>query len=119
MWPGRVKSSGRAVGSASARAVAILGGDAGAGARVDRDGERRAVRVGVLGHHQRQLERVGALGRHRDADDPGRVPQQERELLGRRELGRHDEIGLVLAIGRVGDDDEATAPDCLDCLLEL
>ncbi len=52
---------------------------------VDRDGERGALALGVVGarHHQRQLELVEPAALHRQADDAARVADHERHLLGR------------------------------------
>jgi hypothetical protein len=89
---------------------AILGRHAGAGAgQVDRNGERGAVGVGVLGDHRRQAQFVGPSGGHGDADDAGRVTDHERHLLLGHQLGSDDQVALVLPVGVVGDHDHPAA----------
>ena len=99
----------------------VGGRDAGGGAVavVDGHGERGAVALGVGRHHRRQVELVEALAGHRHADDARRVVQEEGDLLGRGELGRHDEVALVLAVLVVDHDDDLAAPDGGDGLLDL
>ena len=81
---------------------------------VDTDGEGGPLGLGVGRHHERQVELVGALGQHRHADHAGRVGQEERDLLGRRRLGRHDQVALVLPILVVDDHHHAEATDGVD-----
>jgi hypothetical protein len=64
-------------------------------------------------HHQRDVELVEALAGERGADDARRVAHEERDRLGRRVLGRHDEVALVLAVLVVDDDDDLAAGDRL------
>ena len=45
--------------------------------------------------------------------------QEERDLVGRGELGRHDEVALVLAVLVVDDDDDLAAADGGDGVLDL
>jgi hypothetical protein len=79
--------------------------DPGAGAVlvIDGDGEGRAVRFGVVGHHQRKAQRLQPLGGDGGADHAARVSDQEGERGGRRLLGGHHQIALVLATGVVDD----------------
>ena len=70
------------------------------------------------GDHQREVELVEPVARHRHADDAGGVLQEERDLLGRGRLGRHDEVALVLAVLVVDDDDDLAAADGGDRVLD-
>jgi hypothetical protein len=90
---------------------AIGGRDPGghAGGEVDRDREGGAVGLGVVMHHQREVERVEPVALERDADHAGGVPQEERDLLARGRVRGHDEVALVLAVLCVGDDRYVTA----------
>ena len=90
----------------------------GAVAVVDRHGERGALRLGVLRDHERQLELVEALGGQRYADQAGGVGEEEGHLLGSRELRRHHEVALVLAVGVVDDDDHLASTYGGDRLLD-
>ena len=92
---------------------AVEGRDAGARALtgVDGDGERGAVRLGVVADHQRQLELVEAVAGHGHADHTRRVAQEEGDLVGRGRLRGHDQVSLVLPVGVVDDDDDVAPPD--------
>ena len=61
---------------------------------------------------------VAALGGQGQADQAAAVLGHEVDGLGRRELGRHHEVALVLAVLVVADDDHAAAADLLDRLLD-
>ena len=76
--------------------------------------ERRLV---VLGHLP-EPELVAALLRQAEADQAARVHGHEVDRLGRRELGRDRQVALVLAVGRVDDDDELALADVLDRLFD-
>ncbi len=123
MWPGRRRSPGRVRGSTSAWIVAArsAGGDAGgrAVAVVDGDEEGGALALGVLLDHRVEVELAGPLGGERGADDARGVPEEERDRLGRGELGRHDEVALVLAVLVVDDDDDLAPPDGGDRFFDL
>src|SRR5207244_6323966 len=54
----------------------------------------------------------------RDADDTRRVAQEEGDLLWCRELGGHDEVALVLAVGVVDDDHDLTFANGGDGVLD-
>src|SRR5262249_49768249 len=69
------------------------------------------VLVGVV--HRRQLEPVGVGTGQRHADEARRVPDHEGQQLGRRLLGREDQVALVLPV-LVVDDDDRLAPRDLD-----
>lgn len=107
---GKVIAAHRGVGQGADRRRAIRSRDAGADAElvVHRNGERRTVRLGVLGHHQRQAERVQAFWRHGHTDNAAGVTHEERHRLGRDLVGQHDQIALVLAARVVGHDDQSS-----------
>ena len=83
---------------------------------VHRHGECRVALIGVVGDHQRDLELVESIPHDRHADHAARMPNDERDRLGRHLLRRHDQIALVLSI-RVVDDDHD--PACTDVLNRL
>ena len=85
---------------------------------VDRVGEGGAVALGVALDHEGQVELVAALPGEADADHARGVAHVERDLLGRGELGRHDEVALVLAILVVDHDDDLAARDGGDRLVD-
>ena len=68
-----------------------------------------ALGLGVAQHHRAEVELRRPFGGDRHADHTGRVVQEEGEGLGRGELGRHDEVALVLPV-LVVDDDHDLAP---------
>ena len=70
------------------------------------------------GRDQRQAELVGALLGERQADLPACVRDHEVDRLGGRELRGDDEVALVLAVGIVDDDDDATLANLLDRILD-
>ena len=76
---------------------------------VDRHQERGALALGVGLHHEREVELGGPLLGDRRAQVARRVVEEEGDLLGGGELGRHDEVTLVLAV-LVVDHDEDLAP---------
>ncbi len=78
---------------------------------VDGDGEGGALRLGVRGHHQRQVQLVEAVARHRHADETRGVSQEEGDLLGCHRLGGHDEVALVLPVLVVDRHDHVAATD--------
>src|SRR3954453_21765868 len=102
------------------RPRAVRGADAGgdAVARLHGDRERRLERRLVLGRHQVQAELVAALRRQGEADQPAPLLGHEIDRLGRRELRRHREIALVLAVLVVADDDHAARADVLERVLD-
>ena len=115
MWPGRARSPGRVAGSHSDcdRGAPVVGGDAGGGvvAVVDRHEERRALALGVVGDHQREVELGGPLGGDRRAQVARRVVEEERDALRRGELGRLDEVALVLAVLVVDHDEDLASSE--------
>ncbi len=98
---------------------AVAGGDPcrRAGAIVHRHGERRPLRLGVLSHHEGQLELVEPLGHERRADEAGGVGEEEGDPLGGGELSRHHEVALVLTVLVVDHDDHLASGDGGDSLL--
>ena len=94
----------RAVGGRDARRDALAG--------LDRDRERRLEGRLVLGRHQVEAQLVAALGRERQADQPAPLLGHEVDRVGRRELGGHGEVALVLAVLVVADDDHAARRGC-------
>ena len=120
--PGCTRSRGRGarVDRDLDRARAVVRGDAGrdALARLDRDREGGLERRLVLRRHQVEAELVAAVRREREADQPAPLLGHEVDRLGRRELGGHREVALVLAVLVVADDDHLARADVLDRLLD-
>ena len=120
MWPGRDRSCGHRVrvDDRPDRAGTVRRRDPGGDAapRVDRDGERRVSLIRVVGHHQRDLQLVEAFTDDGHADHTARVPNDERDRLGRHLLRRHDQIALVLPVGIVDDDHHPSGADVFDRL---
>ncbi len=80
------------------RARPLGSGYAGAAtAMIDRHGEGRLQRGGVLLDDLRQMQPVGHLGQDRHAELPSPVGDHKIDDLGRHFLGGADEIPLVLA----------------------
>ena len=109
MWPGRMTLDGRRAGSAStlsvcARSDALMPVELAVGG-VDAHRVGRAAGVLVDLDHRRQVEAVGPFGGHRGADEAARPADRPGDPLGRGELGREDDVALVLAVLIVGDDD--------------
>ena len=88
-------------------------------AGVDRDGERGALALGVVGDHQREAQLVEPLPLDGHADHAAGVADHERHRLGRHGLGGHDQVALVLAVGVVDDDHDLAARDGGDGVLDL
>ncbi len=118
---GEVVGTGRGVDQRVHGGGAVRGRDAGGGAvaRVDGHGERGALRLGVVGDHQGQLERVAAVALERETDHAAGVADHEGHRLGRDLLGRHDEVALVLAVGVVDHDHELAPLDGGDRVLDV
>ena len=68
--------------------------------------------------HLAQAELVAALLGERQADQPARVHRHEVDRLGRGELCGDRQVALVLAVGRVHDDDELALADVVDRVLD-
>ena len=116
--PGRARSSGVVIGSASARIV------------VHRSNPEmpvvvwwrrstltvnavpiRSVLVATMGGSASSSARAASMGTQMS---PRRVLDEERELLGRRLLRRHDEVALVLTVLVVDDHDDLPPADGVD-----
>ena len=108
---GQVAGPGGRVAQRLHGGAAVVGGDAGGGAvaEVDGDEERGALALGVLHHHRRQVELGGPLGGDRRAEVARGVVEEERDALRRGELGRHDQVALVLAVLVVDHDEDLAA----------
>src|SRR5205823_5937028 len=87
-------------------------------ARLDGDGESGAVRRLVPLRHLAKAELVAAVLGEAEADEPTRLLRHEVDRVGCGELGRDREVTLVLAVGRVDDDDELAVADVLDRLFD-
>ena len=81
-------------------------------ARLDRRREGGAERRLVVLGHRAQPELVAALLGQAEADQAAPVRGHEVDRLGRRELGGDRQVALVLAVGRVDDDDELARRGC-------
>ena len=117
---GQVAGAGGRVAQRLDRGAAVVGRDAGGGAVavVDGDEERRALALGVLHDHRRQVELGRPLGGDRRAEVARGVVEEERHLLGGGELGRHDEVALVLAVLVVDHDEDLAAGERRDGVLD-
>ena len=74
---------------------------------IDGDSKRSLVRLGVVGDHLRQIEGLCQGRAHGRADDARGVGDHEGHGALGHELGGHDEVAFVFAVGGVEDDDEA------------
>ena len=122
MWPGTTMSRGPEFGVDRDldRVGAVVGRDPGAdpAGRLDRDREGGLQRRLVLRRHQVEAELAAALRGQRQADQPARLLGHEVDRLRRRELRRHHQVALVLAVFAVADDDHPAAADLFDRLLD-
>ena len=84
---------------------------------VHADGEGCALRLGVVRHHEREIEQVGPLRQKGGTDHARRVGQEEGDVLRGGGLRRHDEVTLVLPILVVDHDGHAEPADRIDGLL--
>ena len=110
---GRIDGDGDGVG-------AVMSGDAGRDPfpRLDRHGEGGRVPRPVGARHQLEMELLGPLGRERQTDQPAAVLGHEVDGVGRRHLGRDDEVALVLALLGIDQDEHAAVARILDHLLD-
>ena len=101
-------------------ARAVVRGDAGgdALARLDGDGERRAVARLVLARHVLEAQLRRALRRQRQADQAATMLGHEIDGVGRRHLRGDDEVAFVLAVLGVDQDDHAPVAQVLDDLVD-
>ena len=118
--PRKVFGLYRRIGQRAYGLGAIVRGNAGGGAVfvIHRDGERGAVRLGVVRHHLRQPQVIQPLARHRHADDAAGVAHKKRDRFRRDLLGRHDQVALVLAILVVHQDHDLAGLDARDDVLD-
>ena len=94
------------------------GGDPEAPLCVDAHREGGGQLLGVALGHLRKAQLVAPLAGEREADEPAPVQGHEVDHLGRGELGRTDEVALVLAVLVVGHDDDLAVPQVVDRLLD-
>ena len=120
MWPGAAqigRDRGGVDGDVNGGG-AIAGGDAGGDAepafRVDADREGGGQLLGVPLGHLGQAELVAALSGQGQADQTPSVQGHEVDRLGRDQLGRADQITLVLAVLVVRDDDDLAVAQVVD-----
>ena len=120
MWPGRRRSDGTVAGLMAtwivvARSLAEM--------PVVTPKRRSASMLTVKAVESSSVFRSVIWGRpswsqrspgQREADQPAPVQGHEIDHLGRRELGRADEVALVLAVLVVGHDDDLAVAQVLD-----
>ena len=118
--PGQIARSGGRIAQGPNGGGPVGGRDARRRAvdAVDRIGERSAVRLGVVPHHQRNVELVESIAGQWRADHPRGVAHEEGDLLGRGVLGRHDQVTLVLTVLVVDDDHDLPSPNGRDGILD-
>ena len=87
-------------------------------ASVDRDGEGGLVTGQILACHQRQAELPHPLARQRQADQASAVLGHEVDRLGTRQLGRDQQVSLVLALLLVHKDHHLALPGVLENLFD-
>ena len=108
-WPAKIGRLRVLVDHLARRKTALFSGDARSGIHVvDRDRERRFVVVGVLDDHLREcsfLQRSMLIGMQMR---PLPMHRHEVHVFGGGELGRTDEIALVLTMRIVGAEDNLT-----------
>ena len=114
--PGELGPLAGVVGQRNHRGRSIRGRDSRRGAldEVDRHGEGGSHRLGVVHHHEWQVECVGPLVGHRGTDHAAGVADHEGHLLRRHGVGGDDEVALVLTILVVDHDQELTPGVGLD-----
>ena len=84
---------------------------------VDGDGEGSLMVVCVLGDHLGELEPPRILRRHGHTDQSLSVSGHEIDILRRGELGRADQIPLVLPVWIVCTQDQMPLPQLLQGIL--
>ena len=116
--PAQILWSGGRVYALAAGVAPLLGGDAGGGVRVvDGDCEGSTVVIGIHLHHLLQAQPVGDLLAHWGADQPLGLHGHEVDVLRGGELGRADQVPLVLPVRVVNGDDQAAGAKLLQSLL--
>jgi hypothetical protein len=76
------------------------------------------VALGVLPHHQGDVQLVETVPGERCTDHTRGVAHEEGDVLGCRGLRRHDEVTLVLAVLVVDHDHDLTPADRLHGLFD-
>ena len=118
-WPAKIGRLRVWVDHLARRKTTLFSGDARSGIHViDRDRERRFVVVGVLDDHLRELQLLAKIDAHRHADETLAVHRHEVHVFGGGELGRTDEIALVLTIWIVGAEDNLTLAQVFECFFD-
>src|SRR5437588_1172135 len=89
------------------RRRAVLGGDPGCGtvAVIDRYRKGGAVNRIVVRDHRRKMQTPRSLRSQWRADDPAGIADDEGHLVWRRMEGSADQVGLVIAVIIISDDD--------------
>ena len=124
MWPGRRRSDGTVAGlMATWMVVARSLAEMPVVTPNRRSASMLTVKavdelLGVPLGHLRQAELVAALAGERQADQAAAVQRHEVDHLGRGQLGRADEVALVLAVLVVGHDDDLAVAQVVDGLLD-
>jgi hypothetical protein len=97
-------------------ARAVVRRDAGGDAlgRLDRDGEVRVVRRGVVADHGPQAELARALLGEREAQQAARLAHHEVHVLRPHHLRGHHDVAFVLAVLVVEDHDHAAGADVVE-----
>mmetsp|Transcript_1090 Transcript_1090/g.2555 ORF Transcript_1090/g.2555 Transcript_1090/m.2555 type:complete len:211 (-) Transcript_1090:246-878(-) len=112
-WLVEVGRDGARIGKRVDSHGAVGGGDAGSGALLGvhchREGRIHCVFVGLVLHHERNLEPVEVRAAHADAHNAASVAHHEGERLGGGAVGRKNKVALVLTVLVVQNDD-ALAP---------
>ncbi|MNR15881.1 hypothetical protein D3C85_1324400 [compost metagenome] len=115
-----VVHAARRVGRNLDRMRTVSGGDAGGHAfpGLDRDGEGGLHALAIVGGHRRQAQLSGAVAGHGQADQAARIADHEVDLIRRGELGRNDDVALVLAILGIHQDVGAAIAGVLENVLD-
>ena len=114
--PGELGPTPAAVGQRHHGGRPVRGRDSRGGAlgQVDRHREGGPHRLGVVHHHERQVQCIGPLIGHRGTDHATGVADHEGHLLRRHGVGGDDQVALVLTILVVDHDQELTPGVGLD-----
>ncbi len=117
---GQVTRAGGRIAQRLHRGASVMGRDAGGGVVpiVHRDQEGGALALGVVGHHHRQIELRRPLGRDRHTQVAGGVVQEEGDALRGGELGRLDEVALVLPVLVVDHHEDLPSGVRRHCILD-
>ena len=85
-----------------------------AGSMVNRKGEIRPQRRGVVIHHQRQVEPLAHLRQQRHTQEPSPVRDHEIDGFRSHFICCADEIPLIFPVLRVHDDDDLPPANCIN-----